>query len=66
MAEEMYEVLCKRFTGRHGIYTKGRIIPRSEIFKNCDLEVCLKGQKNVKRKNKSLPDKDPCLKLVKQ
>lgn len=65
MAENKYEVISDKFTGRHGVYTKGRIIPESEIMKYCDLKVCLKGQKNVKRGDKYLPNKQPCLKLVK-
>lgn len=66
MADKNYEVISDKFTGKHRVYQKGDVIAESEIMKNCDIKVCLNGQKGlkVKRGHKEvvLPDVERSLK----
>lgn len=50
MAEKMYEVIDEQYYGAHRKYSKGQLVPESEISGN--LEILLNGDKGKKFKDK--------------
>ncbi len=63
MADNYYEVIgnkAGKYTGKHKVYSKGDLIPESEVFG--DLEVAVDGQKAVKKGERDFPAIKPVLK----
>ncbi len=62
MAEKTYEVIARKYTGKHKVYKKGDKIPESEIFGSKDIAIV--GVKAFKKAEREYPEVKPVLKTV--
>ena len=57
---KMYKVIADQLTGKHDVYSKGAVIPETEVLG--DLEIALNGRKGAKNsKGRDLKDAKPVI-----